>query len=182
MDVIKTSISDLLILKLKIFEDSRGYFFESYNKSRLSEHGLFFDFVQDNESKSDFGVVRGLHYQLAPHAQTKLLRVVEGKIWDVAVDLRRESPTFGKYFGVELSAENKLQFLVPKGFAHGFSVLSKAAVVQYKCDNVYSKSDERGFKFDDKFLNIDWKLEKKDILISEKDRELPTFELAEYNF
>ncbi len=179
MDVIKTSISELLLLKPRIFDDARGYFFESYNKAEFEKYGLFYDFIQDNESKSEKGVIRGLHFQLPPYAQAKLVRVVEGKIWDVVVDLRKHSPTFGQFYGAELSAENKLQFLIPRGFAHGFSVLSSFAVVQYKCDNTYNKSSERGLKFNSITLGIDWKVNLENAIISEKDVILPQFDISE---
>lgn len=182
MDVIKTNIQDLVILKPRVFEDKRGYFFESFKNTRLEEHGLEYRFVQDNESKSVYGVVRGLHYQLSPFAQAKLLRVVYGKILDVAVDLRKNSPTFGKHYSIELSGDNKLQFLIPRGFAHGFSVLSKEAVVFYKCDNVYNKESERGIIFNDKTLDIDWNLKTENQIVSEKDLNMPVFEKAEHNF
>ena len=137
MKIVKTAIQDLVIIEPIVFEDSRGYFFESYNKNVFESENLRLDFVQDNQSKSGYGVIRGLHYQIAPHAQTKLVRVLSGKIFDISVDIRKGSPTFGKWVGVELSEENKKQILVPKGFAHGFSVLSKTAVVLYKCDDFY---------------------------------------------
>jgi dTDP-4-dehydrorhamnose 3,5-epimerase len=142
----------------------------------------FFDFIQDNQSKSNYGVVRGLHYQLAPHAQTKLVRVLQGTILDVAVDLRKGSPNFGKWFSVELSAENFKQLLVPKGFAHGFSVLSETAIVMYKCDSPWDKKSERGIVFNDTALNIDWKIPLQQIIISEKDADLPKFKEADINF
>jgi dTDP-4-dehydrorhamnose 3,5-epimerase len=182
MEVIKTKIPDLLIIKPKVFEDSRGYFFESYNKRKLEEHNLKYDFVQDNESLSNYGTIRGLHYQLAPHAQTKLVRVITGKIYDVAVDIRKDSPTYGQWVGTELSEENKHQLLVPKGFAHGFSVLSGKAIVFYKCDSFYNPESERGINFRDKFLDIDWKINDKDAIISPKDKILPEMKEAEMNF
>lgn len=138
MEIIKTEIPGLLIFKPKVFEDERGYFFESYNEKTLTDQGIQIQFVQDNQSKSSFGVIRGLHYQLAPYSQTKLIMVLEGEILDVAVDIRKKSPTFGKWYSHKLSAENKKQMLVPAGFAHGFSVLSKIAVVFYKCDKFFS--------------------------------------------
>jgi len=182
MEVIKTKIPDLLIIKPKVFEDSRGYFFESYNKRKLEEQNLEYDFVQDNESLSNYGTIRGLHYQLAPHAQTKLVRVITGKIYDVAVDIRKDSPTYGQWVGTELSEENKHQLLVPKGFAHGFSVLSSKAIVFYKCDSFYNPESERGINFRDKFLDIDWKINDKDAIISPKDKILPEMKEAEMNF
>ena len=182
MEIIKTDIEGLLIIKPQIFEDNRGYFFESYNKQSFENNGLDYNFIQDNESKSSFGVIRGLHYQLAPYAQTKLVRVLEGKVLDVAVDLRKGSPTFGKWYSVELSAENKLQFLIPQGFAHGFSVLSQTAIFAYKCDNLYNKDSERGINFNDKSLNIDWKIPADKAIISTKDKVLPCINDADMNF
>ncbi|MBI9059266.1 dTDP-4-dehydrorhamnose 3,5-epimerase [Labilibaculum sp. DW002] len=182
MDIIKTKIPDLLIIKPKVFEDERGYFFESYNERVFHEKGIDLEFVQDNESKSGYGVIRGLHYQLAPYSQTKLVRVIEGKVFDVAVDLRQDSPTYGQWSGIELSAENKIQFLVPKGFAHGFSVLSKSATFIYKCDNLYNQEAERGIAYNDPSLNIDWRIQPGKEIISPKDRVLPNFREAEKNF
>lgn len=182
MNIEKTTISDLLILKPKIYADDRGYFFESFNQKKFAENELKYNFVQDNESKSQFGVVRGLHFQDNPHAQAKLVRVLYGKVYDVAVDLRKNSPTFGKWFGVELSSENKFQLLIPRGFAHGFSVLSPVAVFSYKCDNYYDKESEKGIIFNDSYLNIDWKLNNKNIILSDKDKLLPDFYNSEHNF
>ncbi len=182
MEIIKTEIPDLLIIQPKVFNDARGYFFESYNESDFKRYGLDYNFVQDNESKSTYGVIRGLHYQLAPYSQTKLVRVVEGEIFDVAVDLRKESPTFGQWVGRVLSAENKTQLLIPKGFAHGFSVLSETAILNYKCDNVYCPEAERSINYNDVTLNIDWKIEIASAIISEKDKIAPDFNLAEMNF
>jgi len=182
MNIRKTGIEGLYIIEPKIFNDERGYFFESFSKQKFDNLNLDFNFIQDNESFSSFGVLRGLHYQLEPYAQTKLLRVVSGKILDVAVDLRRNSPDFGKHFAVELSSENKLQLLVPKGFAHGFSVLSDTVIVNYKCDNYYHKESERGVFYADSELNIDWKIEKKDAIVSEKDLKLPEFKNVDFNF
>ena len=182
MEVIKTKIADLFIIKPKVFEDSRGYFFESYNQNKFQEHGLEYTFVQDNESFSSYGTIRGLHYQLAPHAQSKLIRVISGKILDVAVDIRKDSPTYGEWEATELSEDNKLQLLVPKGFAHGFSVLSEKAVVFYKCDSFYHPESERGINFRDPSLNIDWKIHPEDAIISPKDKILPEFDEAEMNF
>ena len=182
MNFTETGLQGLLIIQPKIFSDSRGYFFESFNQSIFQNEGINFIPVQDNESRSSKGVIRGLHYQLNPHAQAKLIRVVEGKIFDVALDLRRESPTFGKWFGVELDSETRKQLLIPKGFAHGFSVLSNIAVIQYKCDDIYSPSFERGINLKDPLLNIDWKTEDSEIIISEKDLKNPDFREAEKNF
>lgn len=175
--VLKTEIAGLVIIQPQVFEDSRGYFFESFSQRRFEEAiGTTMSttlFVQDNESKSSYGVVRGLHYQVAPYAQAKLVRVVKGRIWDVAVDLRRSSATFGKYAGVELSEANRWQFYIPKGFAHGFSVLSEEAVVQYKCDAYYVPEAEGGIAFDDPELAIDWKVPREDMVLSPKDLKRP---------
>ncbi|MBE9469615.1 MAG: dTDP-4-dehydrorhamnose 3,5-epimerase [Bacteroidetes bacterium] len=182
MNIIKTNIPDLLIIEPEIFNDERGYFFESYNTKKFKNAGIDVDFVQDNQSKSSFGVVRGLHYQLAPYSQSKLVSVIEGEVLDVAVDIRENSPTYGKWFGVILSGENKKQFLIPKGFAHGFSVLSDNAIFTYKCDNFYNKESERGIMFNDSKINIDWKINNDDAIISLKDKINPTFDKAEMNF
>lgn len=178
MKVIQTGIDGLYILEPRVFEDTRGYFFESYNKTVFEAAGLFYDFVQDNQSKSSYGTVRGLHFQKGEHAQAKLVRVLEGVVLDVAVDLRRNSPTYGQHVEVELSEQNKWMMLIPRGFAHGFSVLSKTAVFSYKCDNFYCKEAEGGIRFNDPTLNINWRIDKEKILISEKDRCHPFF--AEY--
>jgi len=183
MKIIDTKINDLFILEPKVFGDDRGYFFESYNKMRLDELlEKEYNFVQDNESKSSYGVIRGLHYQLAPFSQTKLVRVLQGKVYDVAVDLRKDSPTFLDWVGVELSAENKRQLLIPKGFAHGFSVLSETAIFAYKCDEYYHPEAEAGIVYNDLSLNIDWKLKDDDVNISPKDGLLPKLENARMNF
>lgn len=182
MTVKETGIKGLIVIEPQVFEDPRGYFFESYNFKNLEDKGIAIKFFQDNQSKSSYGVIRGLHYQLNPYSQTKLLRVLQGKIYDVAVDIRKGSPTFGKWFGLELAEENKKQLLVPQGFAHGFSVLSETAVVLYKCDNYYHKDSERGIIYNDPKLNIDWQVPEKDVLVSEKDSILPTLENAETNF
>ena len=173
MNIRKTGIEGLTILEPKVFEDSRGYFLESYHRSRLEEEGIFFDFIQDNQSRSSFGVIRGLHYQKEPHAQAKLIRVTEGSIFDVAVDIRPDSPTFGKWYGLEISDENHLQLLIPGGFAHGFSVLSQHATLLYKCDAYYHPGSESGLRFDDPDLKIDWKIDVNSAVISDKDRMLP---------
>jgi dTDP-4-dehydrorhamnose 3,5-epimerase len=175
MNIEQTIIKDLVILTPDVFEDERGYFFEAYNKSKLSGLGIDIDFVQDNQSFSQKGTLRGLHYQNPPFAQTKLVRVLQGEIMDVAVDLRKDSPTYGKHFGIRLTAENKKQLLVPQGFAHGFSVLSETAVVLYKCDQFYNKQSEGGIRFDDETLNIDWGMDLADAIVSEKDLILPDF-------
>ncbi|HAM08804.1 MAG: dTDP-4-dehydrorhamnose 3,5-epimerase [Bacteroidetes bacterium GWE2_41_25] len=182
MNFKETGLQGLLIIQPDIFTDSRGYFFESFNQNSFQKSGITFIPVQDNESRSSRGVIRGLHYQLNPHAQAKLIRVVEGKIFDVALDLRRESPTFGKWFGVELDSEKKKQLLIPGGFAHGFSVLSDIAVIQYKCDNVYNPAFERGINLNDPVLNIDWKTGDSEPIISAKDLKNPNFREAEKNF
>lgn len=175
MEIIKTPIKDLIIIKPDVFNDARGYFFETYNEQRYKTAGVENNFVQDNQSKSSFGVVRGLHFQKPPYTQAKLVSVSVGKVWDVAVDLRSDSETFGQWYGVELSAENHLQFLLPRGFAHGFSVLSETAVFTYKCDNFYNHASEGGVPFNDPDLNIDWKIDLKDALTSEKDTQHPAF-------
>jgi dTDP-4-dehydrorhamnose 3,5-epimerase len=181
--IIDTKINNLFILEPKVFRDDRGYFCESYNKATLdSLLGKEYSFVQDNESKSSYGVIRGLHYQLAPFSQAKLVRVVKGKVYDVAVDLRKNSPTFLDWVGVELSAENKRQFLIPKGFAHGFSVLSETAIFQYKCDEYYHPEAEAGIIYNDSSLNIDWKIKAEDMKNSPKDLLLPKLEEAKMNF
>lgn len=182
MKVIETPIKDLKVIEPEIFGDHRGYFMEAFNQKKFADNGLNYNFVQDNESLSKFGVLRGLHYQLAPYDQTKLVRVIRGKVFDVAVDIRKGSSTYGKWVGVELTGENMKQFLVPRGFAHGFVVLSKEAIFQYKCDNFYNPEFEAGIIFNDPFLNIDWKLEEKDIHLSKKDRELPEISKSQNNF
>ena len=182
MEIIKTEIQDLLVIKPKVFTDERGYFFETYRKELFEKAGLNYNFVQDNESKSSYGVIRGLHYQLAPYSQAKLVRVVQGKVLDVAVDLREGSPTFGKWHAVELSGENKLQFLIPRGFAHGFAVLSETAIFAYKCDNIYNKEAERGLNYNCNKLAIDWQIPIEKAIVSAKDKVLPGFDDAEMNF
>ena len=182
MEVIQTPIAGLLILKPRVFEDARGFFFESYNRNTYKDLGIEQDFCQDNQSKSSYGVIRGLHYQLHPQSQSKLVSAVLGTVWDVAVDLRKDSPTFGQWYGVELSAENKLQFLIPQGFAHGFSVISETALFSYKCDNFYNQQLERGIKYNDPMLNIDWKVPVGKSIVSEKDQLYPGFNDAEMNF
>lgn len=182
MEIIETPIKDLLILKPRVFEDARGFFCETYSEKIFKEAGINLDFCQDNLSRSSYGVVRGLHYQLAPYSQTKLVSVIQGKVWDVAVDIRRDSPTFGQWYGVELSLENHLQFLIPQGFAHGFSVLTDTAVFSYKCDNYYNPASERGIIYNDPQLNVDWKISLDNAIISEKDLKLPGFDMAEMNF
>ncbi len=182
MIITKTEIEGLLILEPAVFGDSRGYFMESWNSELLAKNGIVFKPVQQNESSSACGVVRGLHYQINPFAQTKLVRVVSGKVLDVAVDLRKDSPSFGKFHAVELSSENKKQFFIPKGFAHGFSVLSEYAVFSYMCDEYYRPDAERGICLDDSFLSIDWMVEPDKRIISQKDLNNPDFKNAEKNF
>lgn len=181
MRLIETPFKDLFLIEPKSFKDPRGYFFEFYNSSKFSELGIDVNFVQDNESFSTFGVVRGLHYQLAPYAQSKLVRVVQGKILDVAVDIRLNSPTYGKHFSVELDDNNKYMLFIPKGFAHGFSVLSKSATVVYKCDSLYNPEAERGIFYNDSTLGINWKLGQNEIFVSAKDNVLPLFSSLETN-
>ncbi len=182
MEIRETGIAGLLVIKPKIYKDDRGYFFESFNESDLEKAGHPFHFIQDNQSRSQFGVIRGLHYQLEPKAQTKFVRVLEGSIWDVAVDLRKDSPTYLQWRGIELSEENKLQMLIPKGFAHGFSVLSDAAVVLYKCDEFYAPDFETGFRYDDPEIGIDWKLAPEDRILSARDLAMPALKKAKMNF
>ena len=176
MKFTETKLKGCFILEPKIIKDERGYFMESFNEKTFQEGvGQKVTFVQDNQSFSKKGTLRGLHYQNPPFAQTKLVRVLQGEIMDVAVDLRKDSPTFGKHFAIVLSAENKKQLLVPQGFAHGFSVLSETAVVLYKCDNYYNKQSEGGIRYDDATLAIDWGMDLKEAIVSEKDAVLPDF-------
>lgn len=182
MKITKTPIPDLLIIEPRVFEDSRGYFFESYNEATYKQAGINSIFVQDNESKSTKGTIRGLHYQLSPYSQTKMVRVIQGVVFDVAVDLRKNSPTFGKWFGIELSAENKIQFYIPHGFAHGFSVLSETAIFSYKCDKLYNPESERGIQYNDPMLNIDWRVKPEEAIVSTKDLNHCNFTEAEMNF
>ena len=170
MQFVRTKIEDVVIIEPKVHGDDRGYFVETFRADKLEEFlGFKLNFGQDNESKSSKGVLRGLHYQLPPHAQTKLVRVIQGRVLDVAVDIRRNSPTFGQHVAVELSAENKKQLLVPRGFAHGFVVLEDDTIFAYKVDNYYSPECDRGIAFDDKSLNIDWILKKEELKLSDKD-------------
>jgi dTDP-4-dehydrorhamnose 3,5-epimerase len=179
MNVINTPIEGLMILEPTIFGDDRGYFFESYNMKQLQDQtGYSIPFVQDNQARSVKNVLRGLHYQNPPAAQAKLVRVLEGSIWDVVVDIRKGSKTYGQWFGIELSAENKKQFLIPHGFAHGYSVLTDTAEVFYKCDTFYNKPAEGGIYFNDPSLGIDWKIDIKDAIISDKDQKQPLFKDA----
>lgn len=179
MIVIDTAIEDVKIIEPKVFGDARGYFFESWNEKNFREAGINCRWVQDNESKSRAGVLRGLHYQAAPYTQAKLVRVIEGAVLDVALDIRKGSPTFGKHIAVELSAQNKRQLFVPRGFAHGFVVLSDEVIFAYKCDNSYMPSHERGIAFDDPALGIDWKIDRAHAILSEKDTKNPLFRDAE---
>lgn len=178
MKRIETKIKGVVILEPQVFGDSRGYFFESFSQRIFEELVGKVGFVQDNESKSSYGVVRGLHYQLPPYTQAKLVRVVKGRVLDVAVDLRKGSETFGQHVAVELSEENKRQFFVPRGFAHGFSVLSEEAVFQYKCDNYYAPGQEGGIRFDDPALGIDWRIPREKMLLSDKDLKHEGFDKA----
>ena len=176
MTIINTDIEGLLIVEPRVFGDARGYFFESFSvRDFAAATGFDINFVQDNESRSRYGVVRGLHFQLPPYAQAKLVRVVEGSVLDVAVDVRRGSATYGKHVAVELSADNKRQLFIPKGFAHGFAVLSETAVFQYKCDEYYHPEAEGAIAWDDPQLAIDWRIPAADVLLSDKDRCHPMF-------
>ena len=176
MEVLKTSIPEVILFRPRVFSDARGSFFESYNQNSIREIGITNIFVQDNQSQSSKGVLRGLHYQLGEYAQAKLVRVIKGSVYDVAVDIRKGSPTYGKYFGAILSEENKLQMLVPRGFAHGFIVLEDETIFAYKCDNFYHKASEGGIIWNDSSIGIDWQMDTKDILLSEKDEVLPNLE------
>lgn len=170
MNFIKTDLDGVIIVEPKVFEDERGYFFESYNEAEFIQNGIPNKFVQDNQSKSSYGVIRGLHCQLGEHAQAKLVRVLQGKVLDVAVDARINSKTFGKHIAVELSEENKRQLFIPRGFLHGFSVLSETAIFAYKCDNLYHKASEFGIRYDDPEIGVDWKIPAEKVITSEKDR------------
>ena len=176
MEIVETPIKDLIIVRPDVFADSRGYFTELYNENRYRAYGIDNNFVQDNLSRSSYGVVRGLHLQKGESAQAKLVKVIVGKVWDVAVDLRQGSSTYGKWFGVELSDENHLQLLIPRGFAHGFSVLSPTAIFSYKCDNLYDKQAEGGIIYNDPTLAINWKVPVGEMIVSDKDLLLPTFD------
>jgi len=175
MKFTKTQIQDLYVIEPSVFEDHRGYFLESFNLEKFQENIGPITFVQDNESKSSKGVLRGLHFQKPPFNQAKLVRCIEGRVLDVAVDIRKGSPTYGKHVAIELSGENKKQVFVPKGFAHGFSVLSKTAVITYKVDNKYAPEYDAGIRFDDEALQIDWRLPPAEVQLSEKDKNLPSF-------
>ena len=182
MKIIKTGFDGLLIIEPVVHSDSRGYFMESYNSDSFRKEGISFSPVQDNESKSAWGVIRGLHYQLRPFDQAKLIRVIEGKILDVALDIRKTSKTFGKWYSIELDSEDRKQLFIPRGFAHGFSVQSNFAVIQYKCDSIYKPAFERGISVNDPVLGIDWKTDPTESIISEKDSNHPHFRDAENNF
>ncbi|WP_372948499.1 dTDP-4-dehydrorhamnose 3,5-epimerase [Mariniphaga sp.] len=182
MKIKETPLPGLLIIEPRVHGDSRGYFFESWQEERYKKAGIFAGFVQDNESKSLRGVVRGLHYQLEPWSQAKLVRVVQGRVYDVALDLRKGSPTFGKWFGMELNDDSKKQLFIPRGFAHGFSVLSDTAIFSYKIDNAYNRDSERAININDSDLNIDWQLDAENSIVSEKDLNAPLFKNAEMNF
>lgn len=183
MKVTTTPLEGLLIIEPRIFNDDRGYFYESFNSRTFAEQtGVEINFVQDNQARSVKNVLRGLHFQNAPSAQTKLVRVLEGVIWDVVVDVRKDSATFGQWYGIELSAENKLQFLVPKGFAHGYAVLSETSEVFYKCDGYYDKATEGGVRYNDPSLNIDWKIDLNEAIVSEKDLVQPLLKDAVIGF
>ncbi len=173
MEITETDIEGVFVIEPAVHADGRGYFYESYNKAEFDKKVCPVDFVQDNQSKSSYGVLRGLHYQKGSHAQAKLVRVVSGLVLDVAVDIREGSPTYGRYVTAELSGENMRQFFIPRGFAHGFAVLSREAVFQYKCDNYYAPQAEAGIAYDDPDIGIDWKIPLQDIILSEKDRRHP---------
>ena len=178
MEVIKTDIEGVVIIEPRVFGDDRGYFFESFSQKRFEEEVCQTIFIQDNESKSSYGVLRGLHFQKLPYCQSKLVRVVKGKVLDVAVDMRKGSPTFGMHVAVELSEENKRQLFVPRGFAHGFVVLSEEAIFQYKCDNYYSPESEGSVAWNDPIINIDWQIDLQDVKLSGKDQVAPKLEEA----
>lgn len=182
MPFIETGLPGLLVFEPIVFEDSRGYFYEAYNEKAYAQQGISTKFVQDNQSRSSYGVIRGLHYQLQPHAQTKLVRVLYGAILDVAVDIRKDSPAYGKVFTVELSADNRKQLYIPAGFAHGFSVLSERAEVLYKCDAFYNKEHEGGILYNDPALNIDWRIAPDKAIVSDKDNKLPMLADCKNNF
>jgi dTDP-4-dehydrorhamnose 3,5-epimerase len=182
MNVIKTKFPGLLVFEPRVFEDSRGFFFEAFSERVLKDNNLDIRFVQDNQSSSSYGVIRGLHYQLPPYAQTKFIRTLEGKVLDVVVDIRKGSPTFGEVFSIELSAENKKQLLIPAGFAHGFSVLSETAQLLYKCDAFYNKDSEGGISYKDPTLKIDWGIPEGKDIVSDKDKGLPSLKNCRNTF
>ena len=179
MNIISTNIPEVKIVEPDVFGDPRGCFFESWNAEKYASLGIDCNWLQDNESSSSYGVLRGLHYQLAPYTQAKLVRVISGRVLDITVDIRRNSPTFGQHVAVELSGENKRQLFIPRGFAHGFAVLSEQAVFAYKCDNIYMPDSERGIAFNDPALAIDWQIPSDRILLSAKDCKNPMLEAAE---
>ncbi len=182
MEVIKTDIEGVVIIEPRIFSDERGYFYESFSQREFEEKVCHTTFVQDNQSKSSYGVLRGLHFQKPPYCQSKLVRCIKGAVLDVAVDIRKGSPTFGKYVAVELTEDNHRQFFVPRGFAHGFAVLSEEAVFQYKCDNFYNKESEGSVAWNDESLGIDWKIDIDKVLLSEKDKLSKPVAEADYLF
>lgn len=182
MPFLETGFPGLLVFEPAVFNDSRGYFYESYNEQTFAQAGVNYRFVQDNQAKSGYGVIRGLHYQLEPHAQVKLVRAISGTILDVVLDIRRGSPTYGKHFSIELSGENMRQLLIPAGFAHGYSVLSESAVMFYKCDALYHKASESGVRYNDPAISIDWKIPAGTEIVSEKDLKQPFFADCPNNF
>jgi dTDP-4-dehydrorhamnose 3,5-epimerase len=182
MKITETEFPGLLIIEPKVFSDSRGYFFESFREDILQQFNAKYNWIQENESVSNFGVIRGLHYQLNPFSQAKLVRVIVGEVLDVVMDVRRGSPTFGKKFEIILSGENKKQLLIPEGFAHGFSVLQDGTIFSYKCNNLYNKDSERGINLLDTSLAINWQIETSKAIISDKDKMNPNFINADYNF
>lgn len=182
MEVIKTKIDGVVIIEPRIFADERGYFYESWNEKEFNEKVRPIRFVQDNQSKSSYGVLRGLHFQKGEHSQSKLVRVVKGRVLDVAVDIRKGSPTFGQHVAVELTEDNQRQFFIPRGFAHGFSVLSETAIFQYKCDNLYCKESEGAIAWNDEALGIDWKIPADQVILSEKDANHPLLKDSPYLF
>ena len=182
MNIIQTTIPEVVIIEPRVFEDNRGYFLESFSQQWFTEHICNTQFVQDNESQSSYGVLRGLHFQKPPHAQSKLVRVVKGKVLDIAVDIRKGSPTFGQHVSCILSEENKRQLFVPRGFAHGFVVLSNSTIFQYKCDNYYAPQSEGAIAYNDPVLNIDWQVDPADIQLSEKDKKNPLLKDVEWLF
>lgn len=175
MNLIKTKLDGLFVIEPRVFKDARGYFFESFNQNNFLKAGLNYTFVQDNQSKSSYGTIRGIHFQKGDAAQAKLVRVLQGKVLDVAVDLRKDSPTYGQYYACELSEDNNKQLLIPRGFGHGFSVLSETAIFSYKCDNFYAPKEEGSIKYNDPDLKIDWQIALPDALVSEKDAKAPSF-------
>lgn len=182
MNIIKTEIDGVVIIEPRLFKDDRGYFFESYSEKDFNAQVREIKFVQDNESKSSYGVLRGLHFQKPPYAQSKLVRVIKGAVLDVAVDIRKGSPTFGKHVAVELTEDNHRQFFIPRGFAHGFSVLTPEVIFQYKCDNFYAPQSEGALSWDDPDLGIDWRIPSDKIILSEKDKHHPRLKDAEWLF